>query len=111
MGVNGCMTENRQQGLPAAVWLVPAVALLIALAPLPYGYYTLMRIVVCGAAAFIAYSVYQRQGKVSVWVLVMGGMVLLFNPLIPIHLSREIWAPIDVISALLFCFHLKITRS
>ncbi len=31
-----------------------------------------------------------------------GFIALLFNPLIPIHLSREIWQPIDVICALLF---------
>ncbi|GAG59522.1 unnamed protein product, partial [marine sediment metagenome] len=27
---------------------------------------------------------------------------LLFNPLIPIHLTRDIWQPIDLICALLF---------
>ena len=71
----GDMPENNQDGLPAAIWLVPAVALLIALAPLPYGYYTLLRIIICGAAAFIAYSIYQRQQAVSLWVLAMSGLV------------------------------------
>ena len=99
------MSEKGQINLPAAVWLVPAVALLVALAPLPYGYYTLMRIVVCGAAAFIAYSTFSKEGSVSLWVLVMGGLAILFNPLIPIHLSRELWAPIDAISAVVFLAH------
>lgn len=99
------MPENNQDGLPAAIWLVPAVALLIALAPLPYGYYTLLRIIICGAAAFIAYSIYQRQQAVSLWVLAMSGLAILFNPLIPIHLSREIWVPIDAISAVVFLSH------
>ena len=103
------MSEKGQINLPAAVWLVPAVALLVALAPLPYGYYTLLRIVVCGAAAFIAYSTFSQEGSVSLWVLVMGGLAVLFNPLIPIHLSRELWAPIDAISAVVFLVHWRIS--
>jgi hypothetical protein len=39
----------------AALWLVPAAMLPLALFQLPYGYYTLLRLVVCISAAMIAY--------------------------------------------------------
>ena len=94
------MPEKGQNDLPAVVWQLPAVALLLALAPLPYGYYTLLRIVVCGAAALLAFNDFKRFGSVSFWVLLMGGIALLFNPIIPIHLSREVWAPINILTAL-----------
>ena len=29
-------------------------------------------------------------------------MTLLFNPLIPIHLTRKLWAPVDLVTAALF---------
>jgi hypothetical protein len=104
------MVEQRLSPLPAALWLVPAAALIVALAPLPYGYYTLLRIVVCGAGAFIAYKSYETNGKPSLGTGVMIGVALLFNPLIPIHLSREIWAPIDVGTALVFLLHWRASR-
>ena len=35
-------------------------------------------------------------------ICLFGFIAVLFNPLIPIHLSREIWQPIDVVCATLF---------
>jgi len=74
--------------------------LLGALAPWPYGYYQLLRFVVCGVSVYIAFMAYQWEKIWSVWLFAF--VALLFNPLIPIHLSRELWQPIDVICALLF---------
>jgi hypothetical protein len=74
--------------------------LFLALAPWPYGYYQLLRFVVCGIASFIAFVAYNRQKKWAVWLF--GFIGVLFNPLIPIHLSRELWQPIDVICGIIF---------
>ena len=74
--------------------------LLGALFNWPYGYYQLLRFVVCGVSAYIAFNAYQWQ-KIGVgWLF--GFVAFLFNPLIPIHLSREIWQVIDFICAILF---------
>ena len=40
-------------------WIAPTVVLIIGLFPLPIGYYTLTRLVVCGCAIYYAYSFYQ----------------------------------------------------
>ncbi len=80
--------------------LIAAGMLLLALAPWPYGYYQLLRFVACGVAVYIAYTAYAWQKMWAVWAF--GFVALLFNPLIPIHLSREIWQPIDVACAILF---------
>ena len=74
-----------------------AVMLVIALADLPYGYYTLLRIVVCGVALYGAYIA--STSKATEWVIPLGIIALVFNPLIPIYLSREIWAVVDVLTA------------
>jgi Na+/serine symporter len=66
----------------------------------PYGYYQLLRFVVCGAGAYVAYMAYNWQKIWVVWLFVF--IALLFNPLIVIHLSRELWQPIDFICAVLF---------
>lgn len=79
--------------------LVCVVMLLLALAPLPYGYYTMLRLVVCGAFAWTAFDLSQ-DGRVPAAVTFILG-ALLFNPLIPVHLNRELWAIINIATAAL----------
>ena len=61
------------KAIPHAVWFVPTVMLVIALAPLPYGYYTLLRLVVCVCAGLLAYTAYRDAGSsVTAWAIVFG---------------------------------------
>jgi hypothetical protein len=80
--------------------IIAVVMLLLALAPWPYGYYQVLRFVVCGAAAYVAVTAYNWHKIWAVWLF--GFIAVLFNPLIPIHLSRELWQPIDVVSDFVF---------
>jgi len=74
--------------------------LFVAITHLPYGYYQMLRWVVCAVGIYVAYTAY-RWGKV--WVTwVFGFVAALFNPIIPVHLTKEIWQPIDFICAVLF---------
>jgi hypothetical protein len=76
--------------------------LLVALLPLPYGFYTFLRLSVFVGAILLAHTFYERD-KPN-WVLILAGLAILFNPVIPIYLSREAWIPIDVVSAILFFY-------
>ena len=80
--------------------LIPAIMSLLALAPLPYGYYTLLRIVVCGAAIWTVICAYDLKRQWMVWLF--GFITVLFNPLIPIHLDRQLWVILDVLTAVVF---------
>jgi len=91
------MLEKRPHLIPA---LIAAAMLLGALGHWPYGYYQLLRFVTCGVAVYVAYMAYSWQKIWAVWLF--GFVALLFNPLIPIHLSRELWQPIDIVCAALF---------
>ena len=73
--------------------------LLAALMPLPYGYYTLMRLVVSATFVWAALVSRKRQSGSLIWVFVF--LALIFNPIIPIHLPMEIWAIFDIGSAIL----------
>jgi len=74
--------------------------LLGALGAWPYGYFTLLRWVVCAAAVFVAIQAY--GWKRATWVWAFGLVAALFNPLAPVHLSREVWRPVDLATAALF---------
>ena len=76
--------------------LVSAGLLLAALGDWPYGFYTFLRIAVCLTAVF---GVVQSISEESQWWIVLLGIAILFNPVIPIYLDQSTWAPIDVISA------------
>ncbi len=93
------MLKNRPHLIPS---LIAALMLLGALADWPYAYYQLLRWVVCGAAIFVAVSTYGWQKLWATWLF--GFVAVLFNPLAPIHLARDVWQPIDVLCAILFIF-------
>jgi hypothetical protein len=82
--------------------LIPAALLIIAILPLPYGYYTLLRLVVTIGASAVAWLDYQETKTAGPWVLVFGMTALLFNPLIPVYLSRNSWFFLDIAAAAIF---------
>ena len=79
--------------------LAVAVLLLLAILPLPYGYYTLLRLVVTVAAVRLAYREYGRSAGVTAFVVVFAGIALLFNPIVPVHLPKEWWQVLDTLVA------------
>lgn len=79
--------------------LIAAGMLFGALGRHGYDYYVLLRWVVCGIAAFAAFRASEVGRKGWAWAL--GIVALFFNPIIPVHLSREAWAFVDVSVALL----------
>jgi hypothetical protein len=96
--------------LPWLLWVVAAALLLIATSRLPYGFYTLLRLAICAFGAVLAYAEFQRPARGPQWAIAFGLVALLFNPLIPVYLTRGIWFPIDVAVAALIVFHLVAVR-
>ena len=89
--------SRRPHTLPA---LAAAIFLAVAIGRWPYGYYTLTRWVTCAVAVFVAYSAYDWEKIWAVWCF--GFIAILFNPIAPIHLSREIWQPLDIAASVAF---------
>lgn len=85
--------------------LIPAgiSTLLLTIAVFPikdYAYYILLRWIICFSATYLAY-LFNRAGKAS-WPWLFALIALVFNPIIPLHLSKRIWIILDSISALIF---------
>ena len=77
---------------------------------LPYGYFTLLRFVVCIVSAYLAYKTYE-ENKESLWVWVFGLIAVLFNPIIIIHLQREQWWVIDLIVGIFFVLSIFLIKT
>jgi predicted membrane protein len=81
--------------------LICAGLLFLALFDLPIGYYTFLRIVV--TIGSVAVIVKEFENGLGFWAIAFGLIAILFNPIIPVYLhDKELWMPIDIISALLF---------
>ena len=73
---------------------VVAVAAFIGALSLPYGYYQLLRVVVCSWAIWALVDSWKTDKGAVRWLLV--GLALLFNPIHPVHLTKTVWACVDV---------------
>ncbi len=87
--------------------LIPAVALVVAVLPLPYDYYSFLRCIVTAFAGFFAYAEYDRKSALTGWAIAFICLGLLFNPIIPIHLGRSSWFFLDLIAAAAFVAYWK----
>lgn len=80
--------------------LISGLMLCLALLPMwPTGYYTLLRLVVCGTCGTTAY--YFKQVPLlskHFWPLVF--LVILFNPIAPVYLDFSLWLILDLGTAL-----------
>ena len=89
-----------QKNEKGTIWIPQAVAsvmLLVALNPEnPYGYYVLLRWVVCGVFAYLAFLAFEKE-KIE-WVWILGITAAVYNPFVKLHLGREIWSLVNLIT-------------
>ena len=63
-----------------------------------YSYYMVLRamvFIVCGYGAFAAFKI-----KDKAWLWAFGILAILFNPIVPVHLTRPIWLPINLVTGI-----------
>ena len=80
------------------IGLYLAAVLLLCLAPMPYGYFTLVRILATVVFGVYAYRCYVAKKEAFTWVFVT--LALLFQPFAKVGLGRTVWNIIDVIVAI-----------
>ena len=99
------------RSIPRIAWAVVAVALLVAMMRLPYGYYTFTRILTCGFCLVVALFGFEvRAAKRAIWTVIFVIVAIVFNPLIPIHLNSYIWPYLDFAAAVVVMTHLLLVR-
>ena len=73
----------------------------MAVLPMPYFYYTLLRIGVT-IYSFSIVSKIKKQNSTLTYIFIAIG--ILFNPFFPIYLSKTIWIPIDILVGIFILF-------
>jgi hypothetical protein len=96
--------QNHQHHLRVALW-VAIGALLLAILPIwPYGFHTLLRL---GISTVGIYGIYVLRDTGPKNAIPLACITLLFNPVIPVYLSKLLWVPIDLAVAFFFWHIIK----
>jgi len=84
------------------VGIIAAILLLLALFDMPYGYFTFLRLAVCIASIVVIVFNYTHN---RYWASCIWGLIaVLFNPVILVHIDRDLWQIIDFVCAGLFIY-------
>ena len=88
------------------IYLINAIVVMIAIFPLPIGYYTFTRIVVFISMTLLIYYYKTKNKSVSNNIIIYALIGILFNPIIPIYLHNSfIWSVIDFILFLFMTYN------
>lgn len=79
--------------------LVLAVILGVAVLPLPYDYYTVLRWVILVVGGVLGWK---SRSLGEMWQLAVVVTVAIFNPVIPLRLARATWRYVDLAAAMFF---------
>jgi hypothetical protein len=94
----------------ALLHIVPAAMLFGALGHWRYGYYMLLRVVVTAAAVLLTAFSYQRTKTFSIWIGLFLVVAAVFNPIVPLHLTRGAWSILNIAAGALFVGHLVVAE-
>jgi FtsH-binding integral membrane protein len=82
------------------LWIPQIICIIMLLWALnpdnPYAYYILLRWVCCGVFAYIAFQSFEQKKQGWGWAL--GITALIYNPFFRVHLNRELWSVINVVT-------------
>ena len=71
---------------------------------LPYGYFQVLRWVVCICAGLLAFGLFEEEQKTPAFIF--GGIAILFNPILIFRFPRETWTIIDAIVGIIFLVYI-----
>ena len=98
----------RQENLTLKVAMI--VMLVVAMFPIRfYGYYILLKLVVCGGFGYLATTAYSR-GVRGGWLWLLGGIAVLYNPIVRLPMEREIWTFADFATIAVLVVSMKRAR-
>ena len=105
MGWKNLGSKQMNKNSLALFLLIPAGLLIIApLLSFPYGFYTLLRLIITITTGLILYNTYKISKGINEVSIIFAFILILYNPIFPVHLSKEIWMPINFITAGIYIY-------
>jgi hypothetical protein len=90
--------ESRKLGTKQNIQIVGAILLLLCILPMPYSFYTIVRLAMTIISGYLAYNYYsQNKKELAITFLIVA---ILFQPFIKFALGREVWLVVDIVTAI-----------
>lgn len=89
------MIANKNKNI--AIVISVMLLFLAMIEGLPYGFFTLLRLVVFGTTVYLSWLAYKSERHAWIWLF--GFIALVFNPLLPLYLCRDLWVVADFLVA------------
>lgn len=93
------------------IFYLPMIMLFLAVLPLPYGYYNLLKITVCSTFGYQLFYSYSKTKRITSQDIPLIIAIFIYNPIMPIHLGRPIWTFINLITIAIIIYRLKQLRT
>jgi len=97
---HGVPLPTREHFKPEATWGRISAIRLTLTGRWCYGFFLLLRRVVSGSTFLLALMTHDQDSPGWMWVMV--GILILFNPLVPIHLRSDTWRVLELLAAGIF---------
>ena len=91
------MTKDVRKKIQLGLYIGLAIALLLCLLSMPYGYYQFVRFVSMAIFAYLAYCEYIEGSKDRMILFII--LAILFQPFFKILMGRALWNIVDVVVA------------
>lgn len=85
-----------------AARIILAIALLLCLCNMPYGYYTLIRFACSIIFAVLAIDAKSKGTNTSMTIYI--ALALLFQPFFKIALGKDLWNILDIVTAIILVY-------
>lgn len=87
----------QEKKLMKNILITCCVLLGVAIFPMPYGFYQFLRLAVCGSMVYYIIQEYSKNYKINTVACII---TLLYNPVFPVHLNKDIWQMLNVLTAI-----------
>lgn len=103
------MKKNSKNVKESYLQTAMIVMLVVAVLPLHmYGYYVLLRVVICFGCGYLAMRAYSLQ-KIG-WAWFLGTIAIIYNPFVKIALGKSLWALVNVVTIVALIMRIRENR-
>jgi len=90
------MSKDSSKPFEFKLGILTVLMLVVALAPMPYGYYGLLRVIAC--CFFILKCMRLRQHNTQTPFIASLALALIYNPIMYLPLGRGLWIFVNLIT-------------
>ena len=89
-----------------ALFLFIPAGLLIAsnLITFPVGFDTFIKMIICFSSGTIIFYAFKSAKGINETIIIFSLILILFNPVIPIHLERELWLLFNLLTSGIYIY-------